>query len=73
MSKMPVRFHDNLNRMAWAASPEPVHRADSRLVYETVRGPDATEGVLSYFEKRAPDFPTTVPGGLPDYAGWLLT
>ena len=31
-------------RMAWAASPEPVHRADSRLVYETGRGPDAVQG-----------------------------
>ena len=59
-------------RLAWAASPEPVHRADSRLVYETVRGPDAAEGVLSYFEKRPPIFPTTVPGGLPDYASELL-
>ena len=59
-------------RLAWAASPEPVHRADSRLVYETVRGADAAEGVLSYFEKRPPSFPTTVPGGLPDYAAWLL-
>ncbi|MEY9894853.1 hypothetical protein ABIA35_007228 [Catenulispora sp. MAP12-49] len=41
-------------------------------MYETVRGPDAAEGVLSYFEKRPPIFPTTVPGGLPDYASELL-
>lgn len=54
-------------RLAWADTPDPVHRADSRLVYETVRGPDAAEGVASYFEKRAPKFPTTVPGGLPEY------
>jgi enoyl-CoA hydratase/carnithine racemase len=54
-------------RLAWADSPEPVHRADSRLIYEMVRGPDAAEGVSSYFEKRAPRFPTAVPGGLPDY------
>ncbi|WP_435130554.1 enoyl-CoA hydratase-related protein [Actinacidiphila sp. bgisy144] len=55
-------------RLAWADSPEPVHRADSRLVHETVRGPDAAEGVASYFEQRAPHFPTAVPGGLPAYA-----
>jgi enoyl-CoA hydratase/carnithine racemase len=55
-------------RLAWADSPEPVHRADSRLVHETVRGPDAAEGAASYFEQRAPHFPTAVPGDLPTYA-----
>lgn len=59
-------------QLAWADSPEAVHRADSRLVYETVRGPDAAEGVASYFDKRAPRFPTAVPGGLPKYASQLL-
>lgn len=58
----------SISSSAGYPSPEPVHRADSRLVYETVRGPDAVEGVVSYFEKRAPEFPTSVPGGLPDYA-----
>ena len=58
-------------RMAWAASPEPVHRADSRLVRDGAGAGRGGEGVVSYFEKRTPQFPTSVPGGLPDYAARL--
>lgn len=58
-------------RLALTDSPEAMHRADSRLVYETVHGPDAADGVASYFEKRAPSFPTAVPGGLPAYVSEL--
>ncbi|MEV6108362.1 enoyl-CoA hydratase-related protein [Streptomyces sp. NPDC051940] len=58
-------------RMAWADSPEAVHRLDSRLVFDTVRGPDASEGVKSFFERRSPDFPTRIPEGLPDHLPWV--
>ncbi|WP_405904097.1 enoyl-CoA hydratase-related protein [Streptomyces sp. NBC_00656] len=60
-----------VHRMAWAASPEHVHRLDSRLVYDTVRGDDAKEGVESFFERRAPQFPGRVPEDLPTYLPWL--
>jgi hypothetical protein len=60
-----------VHRMAWLDSPETVHRTDSRFVYETARGPDAAEGVASFFERREPNFPTRIPEGLPDYAPWL--
>ncbi|MEU6577925.1 enoyl-CoA hydratase-related protein [Streptomyces sp. NPDC046805] len=57
-------------RMAWADTPEEVHRLDSRLVFDTVRGADAKEGVASFFERRDPDFPGRVPEGLPGYLPW---
>jgi len=57
-------------RMAWAATPEQMHKLESRLVYDTVRGADAVEGVRSFFERRTPEFPTRVPEGLPDYLPW---
>ncbi|MGW5676996.1 enoyl-CoA hydratase-related protein [Streptomyces sp. NPDC003860] len=58
-------------RMAWADSPEEVHRLDSRLVFEAVRGEDAKEGVRSFFERREPRFPGRVPDDLPPYPPWL--
>ncbi|WP_372345712.1 enoyl-CoA hydratase-related protein [Streptomyces sp. KL116D] len=57
-------------RMAWADSPDAVHRLDSRLVFDTVRGADAREGVRSFFERRAPQFPGRVPEDLPPYLPW---
>ncbi|MFE9763843.1 enoyl-CoA hydratase-related protein [Streptomyces sp. NPDC005808] len=57
-------------RMAWADSPEETHRLDSRLVFDTLRGPDALEGVQSFFERREPNFPGRVPEDLPDYLPW---
>ena len=59
-----------LYRMAWADSPEAVHRLDSRLIHDLTRGPDAVEGVRSFFERRDPDFPGRVPADLPDYLPW---
>ncbi|WP_405784970.1 enoyl-CoA hydratase-related protein [Streptomyces sp. NBC_01378] len=57
-------------RMAWADTPELVHRLDSRLVFDTVRGADAKEGVKSFFERREPDFPGRVPEDLPAFLPW---
>ena len=47
-----------------------MHKLESRLVYDTVRGADAVEGVRSFFKRRTPEFPTRVPEGLPDYLPW---
>ncbi|MGW8762924.1 enoyl-CoA hydratase-related protein [Streptomyces sp. NPDC055815] len=59
-----------LYRAAWADSPEAVHRLDSRLVYDLAGAPDATEGVRSFLERRAPLFSGRVPDDLPDHLPW---
>lgn len=61
-----------LYRAAWADSPVPVHRLDSKLIFDAVRSPDAVEGVKSFFERRNPDFPGRVPADLPGYLPWAI-
>ena len=53
-------------RMAGAQHPMEAHRADSRGIQ--IRGAmgDAREGVMSFLEKRPPDFPNKVSSDLPD-------
>ena len=41
-------------------SPEQAHLLDSRLLQWSFNQPDSTEGVVSFMEKRAPKFRTTV-------------
>jgi hypothetical protein len=53
-------------RMLGAAHPMEAHRADSRGIMERGRSADAREGVVSFLEKRAPQFPVRVSDGLPD-------
>ena len=58
-------------RMAGADHPMEAHRADSRAIQ--ARGPsaDAREGVTSFLEKRAPNYPNRVSDDLPDiWPGW---
>lgn len=59
-------------RMLGAAHPMEAHRADSRGVLERGRSADAREGVMSFLEKRMPDFPMRVSDGLPDlFPHWV--
>lgn len=53
-------------RMLTTDHPMEAHRADSRAVHELGRTADAREGIMSFLEKRDPDFEGSVSTELPD-------
>ena len=53
-------------RMLGADHPMEAHRVDSRGIQTRGASADAKEGVESFLEKRAPDYPVKVSDGLPD-------
>jgi enoyl-CoA hydratase/carnithine racemase len=53
-------------RMLGAAHPMEAHKVDSRGILERGKSPDSREGVVSFLEKRAPEFPMKVSDGLPN-------
>ncbi|MEJ7935306.1 enoyl-CoA hydratase-related protein [Sphingobium sp. AN558] len=54
------------------AHPVDAHRVESRGIYTRSRAADMGEGVSSFLEKRAPDFPDSISRDLPDLPGWWL-
>lgn len=60
--------------MLWRLStedhPMEAHKVDSRSIYRLSRGGDAKEGIASFLEKRAPEYPDTVSGDMPDFYPW---
>ncbi|WP_095012807.1 crotonase/enoyl-CoA hydratase family protein [Tsuneonella mangrovi] len=60
--------------MLWRLSalehPMMAHRIDSRAIYRLSRSADAREGIASFLEKRAPAYPDTVSGDMPDFYPW---
>ncbi|EEB84670.1 crotonase/enoyl-CoA hydratase family protein [Roseobacter sp. GAI101] len=57
-------------RMAGAAHPMEAHRIDSRAIAARSSMGDAAEGVASFLEKRAPEFPDKVSADMPGFYPW---
>ena len=57
-------------RMLGADHPMEAHKVDSRAIYSRGRTDDAKEGVVSFLEKRKPDYPVKVSDGMPDFYPW---
>jgi len=53
-------------RMAGASHPMEAHKADSRAIEIRGKMGDAREGVMSFLEKRPPNYPDSVANDLPD-------
>lgn len=59
-----------LYRMSPLDSPLPVQRLDSRLIAGCAASPDAVEGIVSFLQKRDPEWTEKVGSDLPDYLPW---
>ncbi|MCS5602057.1 MAG: enoyl-CoA hydratase-related protein [Paracoccus sp.] len=63
-----------MRRMAWrmlgANSPMDAHRVETKGILHAGMGPDAKEGVMSFLEKRAPDFPMKPSSDMPPWYPW---
>ncbi|MGJ9422597.1 enoyl-CoA hydratase-related protein [Aeromicrobium sp. CF3.5] len=63
-----------IRQMLWqfGASTHPMdaHRVDSRLNFELGSSPDVVEGITSFLEKRAPQFPGRLPDDAPPSYPW---
>ncbi len=57
-------------RMLDADHPMEAHRWESKCIFYTGQSPDSSEGVASFFEKRAPDFRMKPSRDMPDFYPW---
>lgn len=58
-------------RMSALDSPEPAFALDSKLIATCMEHPDATEGVVSFLERREPQWSGNVTKDLPPFLPWL--
>jgi len=57
-------------RMQGAAHPMDAHRVESAVMFTRGQSDDAKEGVMSFLEKRQPDYPDKVSKDMPDFFPW---
>jgi enoyl-CoA hydratase/carnithine racemase len=57
-------------RMLGADHPMEGHKIDSRGIYARGQAEDAKEGVMSFLEKRQPNYPNKVSTDMPAYFPW---
>ncbi|HJL99086.1 MAG: crotonase/enoyl-CoA hydratase family protein [Acidimicrobiales bacterium] len=57
-------------RMLGADHPMEAHKVDSRGIFHLGQGADAHEGVVSFLEKRAPDFTLKTSEDMPEFFPW---
>lgn len=57
-------------RLGADGHPMDAHRVDSRAIYRLSRSADAKEGIASFLEKRAPNYPDAVSADMPDFYPW---
>ena len=59
-----------LYRMSGTQTPLPVHELDSKLIAGLASSPDAVEGVMSFMQKRPPEFTMKVNTDIPEWLPW---
>ena len=57
-------------RMLGAPHPMDAHIVDSASIYSRGQSADAKEGVMSFLEKRKPNYPVKVSEGMPSFYPW---
>jgi enoyl-CoA hydratase/carnithine racemase len=57
-------------RMLGADHPMDAHIVDSAAIYSRGKTVDAKEGVMSFLEKRKPEYPVKVSDGMPNFFPW---